>query len=1097
MMKTLLMSIALFVAGANLAACRASSCENCTEGGEGDFDPGVPPNSGCGDVQIDSANCGSCGYACPSNHYCREGVCVPTCPSGQVACEGRCIQPKTDRLHCGAKNDCAGVNQGSSCVGEDACVDGACVACVTDEACVPDVPCKAGRRSCSGSKCTVIGDLEPGTACGDSKVCANGSCIAVDRVLTLISGDAQSAIIDAQLAEPVVVHLADGEGSPVSGAPVEVEATAGAFASTAITDAGGNAKIVARVGRSTGIHTFTATALAAAKSLHFTATAVAPAPKTIFTVANVAHASGEPTAPGPATVSKLDTATGVAATSDGTLYLASKCAVYALSNAGVLTIVAGNPASCGNERRGAGRATEALLSKPNAVALDEANRQLFISDQGNRRILRVDLSSGSFFLHAGGRSSPPSAGYGDGGPATDAYLNPSGIAAAPNGDVYVSDATSGIGLRRIQAGSGFIETVVSPRACTTGIEFSSCGGAGDRCSFAWDSKGQLFFGAHFCVPKAGTVRGIARLLSDGTLALVAGASASDGSVSDGVAATAAYFPSIPQILFDKAGNLLASVSAANRVRRIDAATHRVTTLVGDGDAGYRGDYVEARLAALNHPKAIAIDGSGTLHIADDANDAVRSVWQLGDTVASTAQMVFPSGSGGSQFIDSFFPGPLSVTMKDGSNRDLPGVEVTWRSHTPGAGILDAPSPSRSLALKTDLAGKSMMRGRLGRAPGNYTFTASYTDIHGDEVSGSPATFTLTAVEPEPGTIFTIDNVSRARVLSGVPGPAIFAQHSGARGSAAASDGTLYLSVECAVLKLTPAGELSVLAGDPGACGRSADAGPAKDAKLFRPTGLALDETRGILYIADMYNDVVWAVDLSDDWIQLFAGGGSSTLAPDGGGVPATAAALSLPTSVSVDPTGDVYVVDADHHAIWRVSHLSGFIYPWVYAAHSCDGSRMLSSIGGWTDVLWSGQSGDAYFSAKLCGAQAGEMPAFGIVLRKADGTLTHIAGKHQGDANDGVSATSAFLPGISGIALAPNGDIAVATGEGDRVRLIDMHSGSIRTVAGNGYAGVSTTSDDYVPATRSPISFPFKIAFTREGHLIIPEYYGHCFREVW
>jgi hypothetical protein len=1041
--------------------------------------------------------CGS-GMVCNASAQCvactQAASCVPTngCHQGRMDCSAgaTCVDQGT------------AATDGTTCPGTAAynfCSSGTCTACTNGGACIPTNKCHKGTLTCTSSPPTCTDSNQnqvDGTACGDNQSCLAGVCLTNDRVLTVTSGDGQSAAIDAQLAATVNVHLVDGNGTAVPSTTVTVTADPGAHgAASAVTDGSGNAKIVARVGRAVGTYHFTATAPGVVSGASFTATATAPAAKSIFTVVDVAHTSGYATVPGPGTTSKLYAQVkGVAAKADGTLYLADYCSIYTLSKAGVMTLLAGTANSCGTTGDG-GPATAAKVYYPHDLALDEARSRLYFGD--NQRVRFVDLATGNIYTLAGGNSAANTAPYGDGGQADQAYLSPTRIGVAPNGDVYISDGVSSA-LRKVDYATTIISTVMASATCTTEPTFAGCSGEG--CSMAWDSSGQLFVSGYFCTSTVGSYYGVARVGAANAVTLVAGTTSSAGSQADGVAAITAYFPSVPAIAFDQAGNLLLLLRSNHKVRRVDAATTKVTTLVGTGTAGFLGDYVDATTAQLNYPAQMALDGAGTLYLADDSNYAVRSVWQLGDTTPPTVKMVSPSGAGQSVPVNAPFS-PLTVTLQDGSSTPIGGVNVTWDRQTLGSGIISAPVPNTRLVAKTNATtGVSVMTGRVGLAVGTYTFTASYADIHGTQATGSPATFTVSAVGPTAGTIFTVQNVYRNSGTTGFPGPATFAMSGNSpAGAVAASDGTLYLSSQCAVLKVSPAGEASVFAGTLGGCGTSGDEGPATSAKLYYPSGLALDETRGVLYIADTSSQRIRSVTLSDGKIHTLAGGQTGLSSPYGDGGDATLAQLSNPSSVSVDPSGDIYIVDSGHSAIRVVNHSTGIITTWLSVAAACTGAINLRGIlgSGGTSVVWSGTSGDAYISGQICGTDTNSNTVYGIVLRAANGTLTRIAGAYQGSTADGVAATLASLPNLSGIALAPNGDLAVATYSDNRVRVINASSKNITTVAGTGAPTASTPSNDYVEGRLSPVYYPMNVAYTAAGHLVIPEYQSSCFRMVW
>lgn len=73
------------------------------------------------------------------------------------------------------------------------------------------------------------------------------------------------------------------------------------------------------------------------------------------------------------------------------------------------------------------------------------------------------------------------------------------------------------------------------------------------------------------------------------------------------------------------GALLVAETAGHRIRRIDAVTGLISTVVGNGQAAYSGDGGLARNASINNPYSIALDEAGNLYIADAFNHRVRHV----------------------------------------------------------------------------------------------------------------------------------------------------------------------------------------------------------------------------------------------------------------------------------------------------------------------------------------------------------------------------------------------------------------------------------------------------------------------------------------
>lgn len=103
--------------------CAFSQCVEPCEGGL------INCAGACVDLGSDEANCGGCavtdpGFACSPTETCSDGQCG--CLATELVCAAGCIDPNTSNVHCGATGDCTGLNAGTQCVGQEACLNGNC-----------------------------------------------------------------------------------------------------------------------------------------------------------------------------------------------------------------------------------------------------------------------------------------------------------------------------------------------------------------------------------------------------------------------------------------------------------------------------------------------------------------------------------------------------------------------------------------------------------------------------------------------------------------------------------------------------------------------------------------------------------------------------------------------------------------------------------------------------------------------------------------------------------------------------------------------------------------------------------------------------------
>jgi len=1092
--------------------CSGGSCEDCKEG-----DACTPTNT-CKNGAMACAAGPVCnpttskaaGFECDTGKVCDSAATCVACVQ-DAACE-----PSSNECHEG-KQDCTlgpicndttlPVSDGVSCTGQAAynfCANGTCAACQNGNACIPANVCHKGTLTCSTTPPTCTDsqvNVADGLACADGKSCIAGQCLTNDRTLTITSGAVPSTPIDAPFAV-VTVLLVDKDDAPVPSAVVTVTPAVGAYALASATNPQGKSTISGRVGRTIGKQKFTVSA-PGATSVEFEVDAVAPTDDHIYTLVNVNHLSGVPTTPVAGTISKLYyQARAVTAAKDGTLYLADYCTVYKLTPQGVLTRIAGDVSgSCGNTGD-SGPGVSARVSNVTSLALDEVQNYLYLADSGNYRIRLIDLSNGKIYGLGGSSTNSNVTPWGDPGPADAAFFTPSSIAVAPNGDLYVADSNSGR-IRKIDSNAQ-IDVVFAPvGSCpaTDPLTFVRCDGYPDTCSFAWDKTGQLFISGRFCGDgAASTFKGVARVnAADMSLTRVAG---KDGTASlgEGGTATSATFAQAPGLAFDKAGNLFLATPGEDRIRRIDALTSQITTVAGDGTLPYKGEYVLGNTAGMSSPTTIAFDGSNNLYFADYGNYAIRGLWNVGDSTAQTGKLATTAGNNQTVKRDAPFTS-MTVKVTDGADANVPGVPITWTRTETGSGL--SSSGVASIRQNTGPAGTSAMSGRVGLASGAYHFTASFTDIHGAHVSGSPQTFTVTAADPDAGTIFPVVNYGHASTSTFTPGPATYSTiYNGSYGVAAASDGTIYVADYYAVYKVTNRGEMSLLAGTPGSGGFAGDSGPAAGAKLSQIKGLALDETNGVLYIADSSNKRVRAVTLnsSPPKISTFAGGAVDNGTNHGDGGQAIEAAIGNPVSVTVGPDGEVYIPDTDHYYI-RVVDSNGNINKWFdqsYQHGNCvAGVPSFYYAEAHTTVRFAA-NGDAYIGGYICQGTTANA-TYGILLRAANETFTRIVGLNTGTGTDDIDGIATLLPDLGDFIFDANGDIVITTLTDDRVRRLDMTTKKIKTIVGDGTAGyaVGVNPADYVAATGVRVSSPNNLALWPGGHLLIADQNNYSIRMIW
>jgi uncharacterized protein (TIGR03437 family) len=259
-----------------------------------------------------------------------------------------------------------------------------------------------------------------------------------------------------------------------------------------------------------------------------------------------------------------------------------------------------------------GSSTQAEINDPVGLATDAAGN-IYIADQNNNRIRKV-AKNGVITTFAGTGVSGPN---GDGGPAVQAQLGgPTGVCVAPSGAIYVTDLNNNK-VREIST-SGIITTVAGNGSSVSSGDGGPAAAAGMvlpiRC--AVDSNGNLY------IADQGAFR-IRKVDGNGTITTYAGTGV-QGFSGDGGLATQAELNNPTWVTADGAGNLYVADQYNQRVRVINSSG-TITTVAGNGNNGYGGDGGAATSASLSYPGGIVVDSAGSIYIADAANARIRKV----------------------------------------------------------------------------------------------------------------------------------------------------------------------------------------------------------------------------------------------------------------------------------------------------------------------------------------------------------------------------------------------------------------------------------------------------------------------------------------
>jgi DNA-binding beta-propeller fold protein YncE len=299
---------------------------------------------------------------------------------------------------------------------------------------------------------------------------------------------------------------------------------------------------------------------------------------------------------------------------------------------------------------------------------------------------------------------------------------------------------------------------------------------------------------------------------------------------------------------DTRGSLLISDWSNHRVRAVNASTGVITTLAGIGVAGFSGDGGPATSALLHGPQVGTVTLSGDLLIADRDNCRIRKI-AVGTGVISTI-----AGDGVCRHtVDSGAATSVSLNLPNGVTIDPLGNVIVLDSFNHRVRRIDI--------------GTGVMTTIAGNGEG------------------------VTNADSGPATSIGI----------GFPFHAL-----------ADPDGNLLFSDphNCRIRRLVVStGVLSTIAGS-GVCGFGGDGGPARQAQLRWPHGLAVDSA-GDMYVAEMGNHRVRVISASTGVITTVAGDGEARF--NGLSGPATSVSLHEPYGLTLDAAGNVLIADSLNH----------------------------------------------------------------------------------------------------------------------------------------------------------------------------------------
>ncbi len=269
------------------------------------------------------------------------------------------------------------------------------------------------------------------------------------------------------------------------------------------------------------------------------------------------------------------------------------------------------------------------LKEPEGIAVNAAG-DVFVADTGNSLIREITAGSRTLTTVAGGGSDDTA----NGGSPTDAALeNPAGVAVDAHGNLFIADTDD----HRVLEVSADLRSITTVAGDAGGGNTATAEPSGPALGATMNPKAiAVDAGDTIYITDGNEVRSIGAA-TPRTINTVAGNNTDDtsgyccdGTDNAGVPATKAKLYGPSGLAFDAAGNLYIADYNNLRVRKLDAATHVITTVAGSGDGGYGGDCGPATAALVYEPNGVAMDRKGNLYFTGD--NVVRMVDTTGRIV---------------------------------------------------------------------------------------------------------------------------------------------------------------------------------------------------------------------------------------------------------------------------------------------------------------------------------------------------------------------------------------------------------------------------------------------------------------------------------
>lgn len=385
-----------------------------------------------------------------------------------------------------------------------------------------------------------------------------------------------------------------------------------------------------------------------------------------------------------------------------------------------------------------------------------------------------------------------------------------------------------------------------------------------------------------------------------------------------------------------------SLIAAGAWAQTTPPSFTINTVAGNGTAGFSGDGTAATQAQLYQPSAAVVVG-GKMYITDQVNNRVRIVSSGNiNTLAGNGTQGYAGDNKAATNAELFDPfgiavdGTGNVYVSDTRNQvvrkiSASGTITTYAGVNAGGAGFFGDTGSATNALLNVPAGLA-----LDKTGNLYIADAANNKVR--------IVSTSNVINSFAGNLFAD--------FSGDGGPAVNAELNNPEAVAVDASGNVYIAdtENHRIREVTTDGVIHTVAGN-GTLGFAGDGGPAINAELNSPSGVAVDAA-GNIYIADTFNQRIRMV-LPNGVIYTIAGTGIEGYSGDGG--PSTQAQFMFPEAISVDASGNVYICDSANNVIRQLTPSAAVVIPGqptVAGAVSASGFGGFPSVapGSWIEI---------------------------------------------------------------------------------------------------------------------------------------------------